>query len=168
MKVFLSALLLLGLLSAGAAAEAPPPLDETDMAARLLEQSFRSTAEIGVKEALPMRTINRRPVGKSFDRLAPPPEPGTGKRFTCHSTAYCLQGFTARGTRVALGTIAVDPSVIPLGSIVYVHGYGWARALDTGGAVRGRFVDVWFPTASQCYQWGSRPVEVVVFPPDKR
>ena len=73
-----------------------------------------------------------------------------------------------RGTRVALGTIAVDPSVIPMGSLVYVKGYGWARALDTGGAIRGKFIDVWFPTLGQCYQWGSRPVEVVVFPPGNR
>lgn len=169
MSKFLTALVLTGLLSAGALAQQPAPsLDETDKAALLLEQSFRCTAEIGVKEGTPIHTVNRRPTGDGFDRLAPPPEPGTGKRFTCHSTAYCLQGYTARGTRVALGTIAVDPSVIPMGSLVYVKGYGWARALDTGGAIRGKFIDVWFPTLGQCYQWGSRPVEVVVFPPGNR
>lgn len=168
MKRLATLLLLMGVLSAGALADPPAQLDETDRAGLLLERCFRKTAEVGVKEALPVHTINRRPMGDGFDRLAPPPEPGSGQRMTVHSTAYCLQGFTARGTRVALGTIAVDPGVIPLGSLVYVEGYGWARALDTGGAIRGRFIDVWFPTLGQCYQWGSRPVNVVVFPPGKR
>ncbi len=166
MKRLFASLALAGLVATGAIAQ-EPVLDETDRAAQLLEQGFRTTAEVGVKEALPVHTVNRRPTGK-FDRLAPPPEPGTGRRMTVHSTAYCLQGFTARGTRVELGTIAVDPRVIPMGSLIYVHGYGWGRALDTGGAVRGNFIDVWFPSASQCYQWGTRSVQIVVFPPEKR
>lgn len=63
-------------------------------------------------------------------------------------TAYCLQGVTATGTYVHPGTVAVDPKVIPLGSKVWVEGYGPGVAEDTGGAVRGWHVDVWMPSCA--------------------
>ena len=95
---------------------------------------------------------------------APAPEPGQGRKITVRAMAYCLRGYTARGTYVQHGTIAVDPRVIPLGSQVFIPGYGWARALDTGGAIQGNTIDLWFPSASQCYQWGSRTVTITVMP----
>ncbi|MEW6278691.1 MAG: 3D domain-containing protein [Candidatus Eremiobacterota bacterium] len=145
---------------------APAPPDTSDRAGAVLEQRYRAAAEAGVKEGLPVRTINARPQG-GLDRLAPPPEPGTGIRMRVQAYAYCLNGYTARGTRVQLGTVAVDPGTIPLGSLLYIPGYGWGRALDTGGAIQGRKVDLWFPTLGQCLQWGVRPVEIVVFPPER-
>ena len=56
--------------------------------------------------------------------------------------------------------IAVDPSVIPLGTLVEVQGYGVALALDTGGAIKGNIIDVHFPTVAQCKVWGRRMVQV--------
>jgi 3D (Asp-Asp-Asp) domain-containing protein len=58
-------------------------------------------------------------------------------------TAYCLRGTTATGTYVHHGSIATDPGTIPLGTRLYVPGYGYGKAEDTGSAVRGRHVDVW-------------------------
>jgi len=58
--------------------------------------------------------------------------------------------------------IAVDPNVIPLGSKVYVDGYGYAVAADTGGAIKGNRIDVFFPTKEQAYRWGSRKVKVTI------
>lgn len=90
-----------------------------------------------------------------------------GKTISVVATAYCDNGFTSRGphtTRNASGysTIAVDPRVIPLGSRVYVSGYGYAYAVDTGGDIIGNRIDVFFPTNAECESWGRRSVSVTV------
>lgn len=78
-------------------------------------------------------------------------------------TAYTWTGNrTASGTWPAVGTAAVDPKVIPLGTKLYIEGYGPAVALDTGGAIKGNIIDVYLPTESECWQWGRRQVEVRV------
>jgi len=71
-----------------------------------------------------------------------------------------LQGTTATGLPVGPGVVAVDPSVIPLGTRLHVPGYGDAVAADTGGAVRGAMIDVWLPTLAQARAWGRRSVVV--------
>lgn len=58
--------------------------------------------------------------------------------------------------------IAVDPDVIPLGSEVYVEGYGHAIAGDIGGAIKGNKIDIHVPTKEEAYEWGVRNVEVTV------
>lgn len=58
--------------------------------------------------------------------------------------------------------VAVDPSVIPLGTHLYVEGYGEAYAVDTGGAIQGNIIDVHFPTYAQCEAWGRRQVKVTI------
>lgn len=58
--------------------------------------------------------------------------------------------------------IAVDPSVIPLGSLVMVPGYGYAIAGDTGGAIKGHIIDVHFPTVAQCVSWGRRSITITI------
>jgi 3D (Asp-Asp-Asp) domain-containing protein len=50
-------------------------------------------------------------------------------------TSYCLRGHTASGTYVHWGSIAVDPRLIPMGSKIFVPGYGYGRAEDTGSAI---------------------------------
>lgn len=86
---------------------------------------------------------------------------GAERILTMEATAYTWTGQrTASGTWPAVGTVAVDPQVIPLGTKVYVEGYGEAMALDTGGLVKGNIVDVYLPTESECWQWGRRQVEV--------
>jgi len=82
--------------------------------------------------------------------------------------AYALRGYTATGSYVSHGTIAVDPRVIPLGTRIYVPGYGWGRAADTGGAIIGNSIDLWMPTTGACYQWGVRYVTISVEMPYPR
>ena len=67
--------------------------------------------------------------------------------MTVSAVAYSLPGPTASGLPVGPGVVAVDPSVIPLGTHMYVPGYGDAVAADTGSAVIGGIIDLWFPTA---------------------
>lgn len=71
-------------------------------------------------------------------------------------------GITATGTRAGYGTIAVDPSTIPLGTSVYIPGYGSAVAADTGGAIQGNRVDLCMETFEECYNFGVRNVEVYI------
>jgi 3D (Asp-Asp-Asp) domain-containing protein len=78
------------------------------------------------------------------------------------ATGYSLAGSTATGLPTGWGVVAVDPSVIPLGSHLWVPGYGEAVAADTGGAVVGATIDVWFPTEAQAKAWGRATVTVVV------
>lgn len=68
---------------------------------------------------------------------------------------------TRTGTFPSHGTVAVDPELIPLGEPLWVEGYGWATAEDTGGAVTGRTVDLFFPTIRQANRWGRENVTVV-------
>ncbi|MEI3896282.1 MULTISPECIES: 3D domain-containing protein, partial [unclassified Bacillus (in: firmicutes)] len=63
-----------------------------------------------------------------------------------------------------LKVIAVDPSVIPLGSKVYVEGYGIAEARDTGGAIKGNKIDVFIPSKQESSNWGRQTVKIYVLP----
>lgn len=100
---------------------------------------------------------------------APASSSGNGRVLTMQSTAYSyteagLSPYTATGLdlRQNPNVIAVDPSVIPLNSLVEVSGYGYAVAADTGGAIKGNIIDVHFKTVSECYSWGRRTVTVTV------
>jgi 3D (Asp-Asp-Asp) domain-containing protein len=92
---------------------------------------------------------------------APAPAP-TGRTLTVSSTGYSLPGRTATGIPVGWGVIAVDPSVIPLGTRLTVPGYGEGVAADTGGAVRGATIDLWFPSLGQARAWGRRTVTITL------
>jgi 3D (Asp-Asp-Asp) domain-containing protein/peptidoglycan hydrolase CwlO-like protein len=96
---------------------------------------------------------------------APPPAPvpiGAGQTITVEATGYSLQGTTATGVPVGWGVVAVDPSVIPLGTRMTIPGYGEGVAADTGSAVRGRIIDLWFPTTAQALAWGRRTVTITI------
>jgi peptidoglycan DL-endopeptidase CwlO len=91
---------------------------------------------------------------------APPPQHGT--RMTVSSTGYCLRGTTSTGMPVGWGVVAVDPAVIPLGTRMFVPGYGDGVAADTGSAVHGAMIDLWFPTCAQALAWGRRTVTITL------
>jgi 3D (Asp-Asp-Asp) domain-containing protein len=89
-----------------------------------------------------------------------PPEPET---ITFEATAYTWTGYrTATGVWPSRGTIATDPRVIPLGTELYIEGYGPAVAADTGGAIQGQRIDLYMDTKHECLQWGRRKVEVQI------
>ncbi|HEV2590867.1 MAG TPA: 3D domain-containing protein [Gaiellaceae bacterium] len=86
----------------------------------------------------------------------------SGRTLTVSATGYALGGSTSSGLPVGWGIAAVDPSVIPLGTHMTVPGYGEAVAADTGGAIIGDTIDLWFPTAAQAEQWGRRVVTITL------
>ena len=96
------------------------------------------------------------------------------KAMLCNSTAYYSGGdggaawTTAVGAAVGVGTVAVDPKVIPYYTKMFIQTtngrrvYGMGTALDCGGAIKGNIVDLWFPTKADCYSWGRRNVTVYI------
>ncbi len=79
------------------------------------------------------------------------------------ATAYTYTGNNnASGEQPEVGTVAVDPNVIPMGTRLYIEGYGYAVAADTGGAIKGDRIDLFMEDHGQCVDWGRRTVKVYV------
>jgi 3D (Asp-Asp-Asp) domain-containing protein len=92
-----------------------------------------------------------------------PAEPVAGAhQLTVSATGYSLSGTTATGLPVGWGVVAVDPSLIPLGTHMTIPGYGEAVAADTGGSVVGATIDLWFPSTAQANAWGRRAVTIIL------
>lgn len=94
-----------------------------------------------------------------------------GKTISVEATAYTANcagcsGITSTGVDLNANpdakVIAVDPSVIPLGTKVYVEGYGYATAADVGSAIQGHKIDVHVSTKDEAYEWGVRTVDVTI------
>ncbi len=98
---------------------------------------------------------------------------GSGRILTMTATAYTNSpsdtgkrpgdpgyGITKSGTVARVGEVAVDPRVIPLGTRLYVEGYGPAVAGDTGADIQGERIDEFYETRAECVQFGRRTVAV--------
>jgi len=79
------------------------------------------------------------------------------------AVAYHLPGFTASGLPCEKGAVAVDPRLIPLGTQMYVPGYGKSVAADVGTAIKGRIIDLWMQTDAAARKWGRRTVTITVY-----
>ena len=77
-------------------------------------------------------------------------------------------GMTASGTMARKGTIAADTSIYPMGTIMYVEGYGYGRVEDRGSKIRGQKIDLFFATHEQAKQWGRQSKVVDVWFIDKK
>ena len=91
------------------------------------------------------------------------------KDLICSTTAYTsgVESKTASGRIVGrnpngISTVSVDPNVIPFGTYLYVEGYGYAVAADTGSAINGNELDLYFSSSSECYNWGTKTVKAIV------
>ena len=84
-------------------------------------------------------------------------------RLKVDAVAYYLPGKTALGVPVRKGVVAVDPTLIPLGTRLHVPGYGPALAADVGTAIKGRIIDLWFPSTPAARRWGRRTVTITVY-----
>lgn len=112
------------------------------------------------------RYLAARLASRGAPRQKAEPPVAQGRSLTVVATAYAPgagAGYrTATGRRAGRGVVAVDPSVIPLGTRLYIPGYGYGVAADTGGAIKGHRIDVCFDTAAEAIRWGRRRVTVVV------
>jgi len=108
-------------------------------------------------------------VAVSRQRGTEPAGAGDGTKMTVTATGYSAEDpgvgtRTATGATAKHGVIAVDPAVIPLGTRVYVPGYGTAVAADTGGSISGAKIDLCFNTRAEALAWGRRTVTITILP----
>jgi 3D (Asp-Asp-Asp) domain-containing protein/peptidoglycan hydrolase CwlO-like protein len=122
-----------------------------------LEERARTLASVA-----PVSLPASAPVVPGAPRLSPGPASGV-VNMTVVSTGYALPGTTSSGAAVGWGAVAVDPSVIPMGSRLSIPGYGLGVAADTGGAIQGARIDLWFPSFAEASAWGSRVVTITVY-----
>ncbi|MCD1260964.1 3D domain-containing protein [Paenibacillus athensensis] len=91
-----------------------------------------------------------------------------GKESTGKNPGDPEYGITYSGIKVkrddkALSTIAADPDVFPLGTVLFIPGYGYGVVADIGSAIKGRKIDLYFDTKDQVYkEWGKKTVKVFV------
>jgi 3D (Asp-Asp-Asp) domain-containing protein len=165
--------------SIGAAVRAAQQTANALRSARAARLSFisqlRGTQRLKTAEINALQSVAKRVERKSDQIQAtavvaaespvgvPVPLPVTqGRTLLVSSTGYSLPGRTATGIPVGWGVIAVDPAVIPLGTRLTIPGYGEGVAADTGSAVRGATIDLWFPSLGQARAWGRRTVTITL------
>ena len=112
-------------------------------------------AVVGQAEVVQTRTAET-------TQTQPPPVVAGARTLTVTATGYSLPGRTSTGLPVGPGVVAVDPSVIPLGTRLTIPGYGEGVAADTGSAVAGYTIDLWFPTPADALAWGRRTVTITL------
>lgn len=85
----------------------------------------------------------------------------TGKTAKHPQYGITYSGVKVRRDKNTVSTIAADPKILPLGSVLYIPGYGYAVVADTGSAIKGRKIDLYFSTTKQVYkEWGKKTVVV--------
>jgi 3D (Asp-Asp-Asp) domain-containing protein len=124
--------------------------------ASLAHQRRLTKRQIAKVEARARRVVERAET-IATEAPASATTPGT---VTVTATGYSLPGHTSTGLPVGFGVVAVDPAVIPLGTRLTIPGYGEGVAADTGGAVTGYEIDLWFPTLADALAWGRRTVTI--------
>jgi 3D (Asp-Asp-Asp) domain-containing protein/uncharacterized protein YabE (DUF348 family) len=132
------------------------------LAARIIRQPRTRVVAAGIGEYTALADLAKR----GFDgtlKLARAAMTMVATAYTAN--CYGCSGTTATGQHAGHGIVAVDPRVIPLGTHLYIPGYGHAIAGDTGGAIRGNRVDLGFNSDADAMQFGRRPITVYVLHP---
>jgi 3D (Asp-Asp-Asp) domain-containing protein len=130
--------------------------------AKLASQRTFNNRQIAKITAVAAAAATPRATAQFAAATSPPAVTPRAGSLTVTATGYSMPGTTATGLPVGWGTVAVDPSVIPLGTRMSIPGYGEGVAADTGSAVTGATIDLWFPTVQQAQAWGRRVVVVTL------
>lgn len=134
------------------------PLAETSQEPQGKQKTEAGGAQQTPGEAVSPAVVNPAAVTPTE---AEPSEPSV----TFTATAYSLRGRTASGRNVARGLIAADRRVLPIGTRVRLQAGSYSGeyvVADTGGAVRGRKIDIWMPSTGEAMRFGRRPVKLTV------
>lgn len=129
--------------------------------ASLARQRRLNARQIAALDSRARAVVERAQVVQAQAAAAPSVVAGP-RTLTVTATGYSLPGRTATGLPVGPGIVAVDPSVIPLGTRMTIPGYGEGVAADTGGAIVGNTIDLWFPTVADALAWGRRTVTITL------
>ena len=144
----------------------------TDMPVEMKVEKANSTKQAATPAATPVSTPAKQKTTEAKPAATTAAKPvAATNQITVEATAYTANctgcsGITKTGVNLKSNpnakVIAVDPSVIPLGSKVHVEGYGYATAEDIGGAIKGNRIDVFIPTQSGALKWGRKQVKVTI------
>lgn len=119
---------------------------------------------LGISDISTTRTTNT--VSRSSSSVS-----REGKTITVLATGYCPCNVcnypyggqpTYMGDSLQKGIVAVDPNIIPMGSQLYIEGYGYGKASDQGGAIKGMHIDLCFSTHQEALNWGMKYVKVTI------
>ncbi len=134
------------------------------------EETVSSTSNTAPKDSAPEANASSTSTTASKEN-APEANKTASKEIIVEASAYTAScegcsGITATGMNLKANpnakVISVDPAVIPLGSKVYVEGYGEAIAGDTGGAIKGKRIDVFFPSQQDAINFGVKQLKVTI------
>jgi cystine transport system substrate-binding protein len=138
-------------------------LNDTEIARLLAEAAaIEARAEELAREAAPSASASTEPSSGAEASAVTQALSADGHTMTVTATGYALPGHTATGLPVGWGVVAVDPAVIPLGTRMTIPGYGEGVAADTGSAVRGTVIDLWFSSTTEALAWGTRTVTITL------
>jgi 3D (Asp-Asp-Asp) domain-containing protein len=129
--------------------------------ASLARQRRLNARQVAALDARARAVVERAQAMQAQATTAPTVVSGP-RTLTVTATGYSFPGRTATGLPVGPGIVAVDPSVIPLGTRMVIPGYGEGVAADTGSAVVGNTIDLWFPTLADALAWGRRTVTITL------
>lgn len=129
-----------------------------------------ATVEKALAPPSPTKTKTKTKTNTTSNKTETSKNESSGKEMYVNATAYSHEDtksdFTYMGYNIKknpnMKLIAVDPGVIPLGSKVWVEGYGVAIAGDTGGAIIGHKIDVLMPSSARALQWGRKTVKIII------
>lgn len=170
--------LLVGFTNAASAAEHTYQVQKGDTLWSISKKKFVSVQKLKTWNQLKSdgikvnQVLKIAPPATGAKTPAPAVKPASFKEITVKATAYTASckscsGITYTGLNLKknpnLKVISVDPKVIPLGSKVYIPGYGEAIAADKGSSVKGNKIDVFIPNYKQAIQWGSKTVKIKVY-----
>lgn len=140
---------------------------QAGMGQKVIKIIFENGKEL--KRELIQNVVLQKPVQKvvAVGTLSVVSRGGSDIRYE-RSLIMNASGYTHTGNRTATGIfpsrgiVAVDPSVIPFGTKLYIEGYGYATAADRGSAIRGDKIDLFYETSKEAYRWGRRNVRVYI------
>ena len=135
--------------------------DRVAYLASLARQRRLNARQIASLDSHARRVVEQTQAAAPTAATAAPVSAGA-QTLTVASTGYSLPGTTSTGLPVGYGVVAVDPAVIPLGTRLTIPGYGEGVAADTGSAVQGSTIDLWFPTLEAAMAWGRRTVTITL------
>lgn len=162
----IAAALLLSLIVFSPEASIAEPVSELQLQGKESRQISAGTLGKAERKAMRARTAASTPSRTSEEPKALLAEPKAFPPATSYvATAYSLRGRTASGKMVSKGLIAADPKVLPLGSRVKLESAGYSGeylVADTGGAIKGRRIDIWIPSTREALQFGRRTVKLTV------
>jgi peptidoglycan DL-endopeptidase CwlO len=130
--------------------------------ASLARQRRLTAGQIEALDRRAQHVVEQAQTVQGHSATASAPVTAGPRTITVTATGYSMPGHTSTGLPVAAGVVAVDPSVIPLGTRMTIPGYGQGVAADTGSAVTGYTIDLWFPTPADALAWGRRTVTITL------